>query len=151
MRRATRLGVCSGLRSFLRYLHAAKHSRRDVSALVTQPSHYRFEEIPRSFTQEQVDGVLACTRKDRSVTGLRDYAMLLLPATYGMRSSEVNKLKLSDIDWRGERLNIRHSKTGVESSLPLVEPVAEAIPDYLQHGRPKTSVREAFLGDGRSP
>ena len=145
LRRATRLGVCSGLRSFLRYLHAAKHLRRDLSALVTQPSHYQFEEIPRSYTQEQVDAVLACARKNRSVAGLRDYTMLLLLATYGMRSGEVRKLKLSDIDWRGERLNVRHSKTGVESSLPLVEPVAEAILDYLQHGRPKTSLREVFL------
>lgn len=145
LRRATRLGVCSGLRSFLRYLYAAKHLRRDLSALVAQPSHYQFEEIPRSFTQEQVDDVLACTRKDRSATGLRDYAMLLLLATYGMRSSEVSKLKLNDIDWRGERINVRHSKTGYESSLPLVEPVAEAILGYLQQGRPKTSVREVFL------
>jgi len=145
LRRATRLGVCSGLRSFLRYLHAAKHLRRDLSALVTQPSHYQFEEIPRSYTQEQVDAVLACARKNRSAAGLRDYAVLLLLATYGMRSGEVRKLKLSDIDWREERLNIRHSKTGVESSLPLVEPVAEAILDYLQNGRPKTSLREVFL------
>ena len=71
--------------------------------------------------------------------------MLLMLATYGMRSGEVSKLKLDDIDWRAERLNIRQSKTGFESPLPLVEPVAEAILDYLRHGRPKTSLREVFL------
>lgn len=145
LRRATRLGVCSGLRCFLRYLCTAKHLRSDLSAFVTEPSHYRFEEIPRSFTQDQVDAVLAGTRKDRTATGLRDYAMLLLLSTYGMRSGEVSRLKLNDIDWRGERIHVRHSKTGFESALPLVEPVADAILDYLQHGRPKTSAREVFL------
>ncbi len=145
LRRATRLGVCSALRCFLRYLHTAKHLRNDLSTFVTEPSHYRFEEIPRSFTQDQVDAVLACTRKDCTPTGLRDYAMLLLLATYGMRSGEVSRLKLNDIDWRGERIHVRHSKTGFESALPLVEPVADAILDYLQHGRPKTSAREVFL------
>lgn len=66
LRRATRLGVCSAMRCFLRNLHAAKYLRNDLSAFITEPSHYRFEEIPRSFTQDQVDTVLACTRKDRT-------------------------------------------------------------------------------------
>jgi site-specific recombinase XerD len=145
LRRATRLGVCSSLRSFLRYLHYAKYIPRDLAVMVTQPSHYQFEEIPCSFTPEQVEGVLAAARKDRSPTGLRDYAILLLLATYGLRGGEVRRLKLDDIEWRGERLRIHQSKTGAESVLPLVEPVAEALLDYLQHGRPNTSEREVFL------
>lgn len=145
LRRATRLGVCSSLRSFLRYLHWAKYIPRDLAAVVTQPSHYQFEDIPRSFTPEQVEGVLAATRKEHSPTGLRDYAILSLLATYGLRGGEVRRLKLDDIEWRSERLRIYQSKTGAESVLPLVEPVAEALLDYLQHGRLKTLEREVFL------
>ena len=37
------------------------------------------------------------------------------------------------------------SKTGVESLLPLVAPVGEALLEYLRRGRPKTDVREVFL------
>jgi integrase len=71
--------------------------------------------------------------------------MLLLLATYGLRAGEVTRLQLQDIDWQGERLRIRHSKTGYESLLPLVAPVGEAVLDYLRRGRSQTSLRQVFL------
>ncbi len=77
--------------------------------------------------------------------GLRDYAMLLLLSTYGMRSGEIRRLRLDDIDWRAETLHIHHSKTGMHSLLPLMEPVGEALLNYLHRGRPKTDVREIFI------
>ncbi|MGH9630447.1 MAG: site-specific integrase [Bryobacteraceae bacterium] len=145
LRRATRHGVCTSLRSFFRYLQTAKLIDRDLAAAVSSPSLYQFEDIPRAFTQAQIDTVLATTRRDRSQTGLRDYAMLLMLATYGLRSGEVLRLRLEDIDWREERLRIRQSKTGVESFLPLVPPVGEALLKYLKDGRPETDRREVFL------
>ena len=145
LRRATRLGVADCLRSFLRYLNLAGFIPRDLSVVVTGPTLYKFEEIPRAFTEQQVAKLLEVTRSDLSPTGRRDYAMLLLLATYGLRAGEVVRLRVDDIDWREERLRVRHSKTGVESLLPLVAPVGEALLNYLQHGRPKTVVREVFL------
>jgi integrase/recombinase XerD len=61
-----------------------------------------------------------------------------------LRSGEINHLRLEDIDWRGDVLHIRHSKTRARSILPLLEPVGEALIDYLRHGRPETNVREIF-------
>lgn len=145
LRRATRAGTCNALRSFLRYLYYRKLVPRDLAPAVTGPHLCKFEEIPRAFSQEQVRAVLRCTRRDRSPIGLRDYAMLLLLATYGLRAGEVLHLRLEDIDWREERLRIRHSKTGYETSLPLVAPVGEALLVYLQKGRPKTTLRRVFL------
>jgi len=139
------MGVCSCLRSFLRYLHAAKLIDRDLAAAVSSPSLYQFEDIPRAFTQPQVDAVLKSTRSDLSPTGLRDYAMLLMLATYGLRSGEVLRLKLEDIEWREERFRVRQSKTGVESFLPLMPAVGEALVNYLKDGRPQTERREVFL------
>lgn len=77
--------------------------------------------------------------------GLRDYAILLLLSTYGLRVGEITHLRLDDIDWRAETLRIRHSKTGAHSLLPLMEPVGEALFNYLRRGRPKTDVREIFI------
>jgi len=144
LRRTTRSGVCNSLRSFLRYLQSQKLVSRDLSPTVTGPKLYRFEEIPRALSEEQVQAVLRCARQDRSPIGLRDYAMLLLLATYGLRAGEVTGLRLDDICWRQERLRIRHSKTGYESFLPLVAPVGEALLDYLQKGRPQTTLRQVF-------
>ena len=145
LRRATRWGVSHCLRSFLRYLKFAGLIPHDLSSTVSGPILYKFEEIPRAFTEQQVEKLLETTRRDRSPTGLRDYAILMLLATYGLRAGEVVRLCLEDIDWRGERLRVRQSKTGVESLLPLVAPVGEALLKYLQNGRPKTEVRQVFL------
>ena len=71
--------------------------------------------------------------------------MLLMLATYGMRAGEVMRLRLEDIDWRAERIRVRQSKTRIESFLPLVAPVAEAVLNYLELGRPQTHHREVFL------
>lgn len=76
---------------------------------------------------------------------MRDYAILLLLDTYGLRDLEVVRLQLEDVDWRTDRLYIRRSKTGSESILPLLSTVGEAILAYLRNGRPKTSGREIFI------
>jgi site-specific recombinase XerD len=145
LRRATRVSVSGSLRSFLRYLYAVKLIAHDLAAAVSAPSLYEYEDIPRAFTQQQIETVLTVTRRDRSATGLRDYAMLLLLATYGIRAGEVIRLRLEDIDWRQERIRVLQSKTHRELFLPLVAPVAEAILHYLCERPQRTEDREVFL------
>lgn len=145
LRRATRLGVCQGLRTFLRYLHGAGFLERDLAVAVDSPPRYLNESIPSMFTDEQVKAMLVSAREDRRASGRRDYAILLLLATYGLRAGEITRLRLEDIDWRRERLRITQSKTGRSSELPLMRPVGEAILDYLRHARPPSQYREVFL------
>jgi len=145
LRRATRGGVSQCLRSFLRYLHAEGFVAKDLSPAVSGPTLYSFDDIPRAFTEQQVKALLDTTRRDKTPTGLRDHAILMMLATYGLRAGEVVRLLLNDIDWREERFRIRQSKSGVESWLPLVNSVGEALLKYLQKGRPKTDAREVFL------
>jgi len=144
LRRASRYSESVSLRSFLRYLHLAKVLRTDLSTALRGPIIYRYDEIPRAFTEPQIKAILGVTRLDHSPKGLRDYAILLMLATYGMRAGEVVGLRLEDIDWRGERLRVRRSKTRTESTLPLVAPVAQALLKYLKR-RPKTELRQVFL------
>lgn len=145
LRRATRHGVSQCLRSFLRYLHAEKLIAKDLSSAVSGPIMYKFEDIPRAFTEQQVKALLETTRQDKTPTGVRDHAILLLLSTYGLRAGEVVRLRLDDIDWRADRLRVRQSKSGAESFLPLLPPVGEALLNYLRHGRPQTEIREVFL------
>ena len=146
IRRATLAGVCHGLRSFLRYLHNAGFIARDLSACVTSPPLYWNEGIPSAFTDAQIKAMLVATRRDRSSVGRRDYAILLLLATYGLRAGEITRLRLDDIDWRRERFSITQSKNRRLSQQPLLAPVGTAILDYLKHTRPKSQLREVFLG-----
>ena len=146
LRRATRRGVCGCLRSFMKYLHSEGRLRRDLSLAITGPPRYAFAEIPRAFSEDDVQKLLQTVEHDRSQSGLRNRAILLLLVTYGLRAGEVARLRLEDIDWREERIRIRQSKTGAESHLPLVAPVGNALLEYLQRGRPQSERREVFLG-----
>jgi integrase/recombinase XerD len=145
IRRATRVGVCQGLRSFLRYLHGAGLIGRDLSACVTRPPLYWNEGIPSAYTDAQVKAMLVAARRDRSDIGRRDYAILLLLATYGLRAGEITRLRLDDIDWRRGRFSITQSKSHRSSQLPLLAPVGTAILDYLEHVRPRSEHRQVFL------
>lgn len=136
--------ACGTLRVFLRYLHREGVLARDLSSLVEFPQSYRHAHIPRSIQWEQVEQVLASVDR-RSVCGKRDYAMLLLLATYGLRACEVAALTLDDIDWHNERLKIRDRKAGNTTTYPLSAVVGAAIIDYLKNGRPATTHRQVFM------
>ena len=81
----------------------------------------------------------------RSAIGKRDYAILLLLVTYGLRAREVRDLTLEDLDWQQERLRVPERKAGHSTAYPLSPVVGEAIIDYLKRGRPKTEDRHIFL------
>ena len=57
------------------------------------------------------------------------YLILLLIATYGLRSSELINLKLEDIEWRNNRLKIYQRKNVASLVLPLTNNVGESIPE----------------------
>jgi len=145
LRRRSLKDVAERLRSLAHFLHESGRVGIDLAPRIISPIMYAYESIPSALTADQITAVLKHTRKDRSPIGLRDYAILLLLSTYGLRSGEINRLRIEDIDWRAEILHIRHSKSGTQSKLPLVPEVGNALLDYLRRGRPKTEVREVFI------
>jgi site-specific recombinase XerD len=145
LRRPTIKAVATRLRAFLRWLHATGRTTRDLSTAVIAPTLYAFEGIPSALRSHDVDRVLSMARRDHSPLGLRDYAILLLLAKYGLRAGEITGLRLDDVDWHKEVIRIRHTKTGATSWLPLLPEVGEAVLKYLQKSRPQTSSREIFV------
>jgi integrase/recombinase XerD len=134
----------SVLRVFLRFAHRERLMSNDLSNAVGAPLDYRLGTIPRSISQDQVKDVLAQVDR-RTETGKRDFAILLLLVTYGLRSREIAKLTLDDLDWKRERLAIPERKAGHSTAFPLTVAVGEAIVDYLQHARPATTDRHVFF------
>ena len=53
----------------------------------------------------------------------------------GMRSGEVAKLRLDDIDWRAGEIIVRGKANSIER-IPLPPDVGRAVARYLQRGRP---------------
>ena len=117
----------------------------DLSGTVIGPRIYEHEDIPSALRADEILRVLEVTREDLSPTGLRDYAILMLLAAYGLRAAEIVRLRLEDLDWRREVLRVRHSKTGAYSELPLLNEPGEALLGYLEKARPPSTYREIFL------
>ena len=132
------------LRVFLRYAHREGVLGTDLSDAVGWPQVYRLSNIPRSISWDDVNRVLASVDR-RTKAGRRDYAILLLLVTYGLRGREVAALTLDDIDWKNDRLRIPERKAGHSTAFPLSVVVGEAILDYLRHGRPETPDRHVFF------
>lgn len=137
-------GLCSALHVFLRYLHREALTSTDLSGAIDSPRRYQFSGLPRSIPWADVRKLLDSVDR-RSALGKRDYAILLLLVTYGLRACEVANLKLDDIDWKRERLMVSERKAGHNTAYPLSSAVGEAIIDYLKHGRPPIHDRHLFL------
>jgi integrase/recombinase XerD len=82
-------------------------------------------------------------------TGRRDRAIMLLLARLGLRSIEVARLRLEDVDWRAEELTVR-GKARRRDLMPLPVVAGESLADYLHEGRPASPHREVFITE-RAP
>ena len=142
--KATIRDGCGVLRVFLRYAHREGATTTDLSGVMDRPQFYRLSSIPRSITWEEVGRVLAGVDR-RTPAGRRDWAILLLLVTYGLRGREVAALTLDDIDWKRERLAIPERKAGHSTAFPLSASVGDALVDYLRAGRPQTGSRRVFF------
>ena len=64
--------------------------------------------------------------------GLRDYAVFLLMAIYGLRACEVVTLALDAVEWRAGRLRTPQRKTRGALWLPLTDEVGTALLENLR-------------------
>lgn len=135
---------CGVLRVFLRYACREGIMSRDLSEAVEWPQAYRLATLPRSISWEDVGRVLAIPDR-RTPLGRRDYAILLLLATYGLRAREIVALTLDDIDWKRGRLAIPERKGAHSTAFPLSGSAGDALADYLRNGRPDTGDRHVFF------
>jgi integrase/recombinase XerD len=118
------------LRNFFRYAESRHWCRSGLAAL-DAPRIYRLESLPRGPAWNDVKKLLSSCAGDRP-TEIRDHAMLLLVAVYGLRSGEVRNLRLEDIDWEREIIYVRRAKQRKSQHYPLIQEVGAAILRYLR-------------------
>ena len=135
------LGV---VRRFLQYVFIRQGMEQDLSFAVGGAKCYRYAGLYNVFTEAELDKLLISVDRSEAI-GKRDYAVLLLAARYGMRPSDIRKIRLDDIRWRDGHIVFCQSKTGRPLTLPLLPDVAEALIEYLRDGRPATGVRNIFV------
>jgi len=144
MGRSARRSMQSALRTFLRFCLHQGCIDRPLELAVPTLRTYKLATVPRGLSDTEAQGVLRCINRT-SHAGQRDYAMVQLLYTYGVRGGQVRTLHLEDIDWVHNQILFKASKGGEDSRLPLTAEVGESLLDYLQHSRPPSSSPQVFL------
>jgi integrase/recombinase XerD len=130
------------LRSFLRYLFVKGLISTPLAQAAPWLAGSRVQALPQGVDPDVGPRLLAATPGD-TVGGARDRAILTVLIRLGLRTCEVARLQLDDIDWRGGALTIA-GKGGATDELPLPDDVGQALGDYLSR-RGKTTSRAVFV------
>jgi len=136
-------GRVAELRSLLKFLYLQGLTPRPLATVVPPVAGWRDTGVPKAIPAADVQLLLGgCDRSHP--TGVRDFAMLMLVARLGLRSAEVARLELGDIDWRAGQIILR-GKASRQEGMPLPVDVGEALTAYLTQARPSTRIRQVFL------
>lgn len=136
-------GRVAELRSLMRFLHLHGVTPVRLGGAVPPVGGWRFASVPPTMAPGDVQRLLDCTPR-QGPAGVRDYAILMLVARLGLRSIEVARLLLDDVDWRCGEIVVR-GKGRREDRLPLPADVGEALVAYLSGARPGARSRHLFL------
>jgi integrase/recombinase XerD len=134
----------SSLRSFFRCAEIRGWCPFGIAGSIMAPRVFQHETLPSGPSWNIVQEILDVTDGEHP-TQIRDHALLMLFAIYGVRSTEVARLQFSDIDWDRDRIVFNRSKGARRDEFPLTPMVGAAIIRYIREARPNTSLREIFL------
>lgn len=151
---ATRLGahqsashashLAATLRSYLRYRATCGDQVGKLTAVISNPVHWKLASLPRALKPNEVERLL-----NSFAAGLRlpkrGYAIVRCALDMGLRSGEIAHLMIGDIDWRVGTVMLRGTKSLRQDILPLPIETGQALADYLQHERPATSNPAVFV------
>jgi site-specific recombinase XerD len=137
-------GRVAELRSVLRFLYLRGRTPMRLGSSVPPVGGWRLAAMPPpAISPGDVQRLLdSCDRT--TLIGRRDFAMMTVIARLGVRSIEVTRLELEDLDWRTGELLIR-GKGGRQDRLPLPTDVGQALVEYLTERPGITDVRQVFL------
>lgn len=119
-----------GITSFKHFLLAAPKSRK--------------HKVFPCFAADEITRLLNSI-ETTTPTGKRDYAILLLASTTGLRAGDLAKLKLTDIDWKNSEITFIQGKTKKALRLPLTKIAGDSLADYILNARPQTKLQFIFL------
>ena len=131
------------LKKLYGFLFASGYSESDYSELLSFSVSREKKVIP-SLPRADIAKLLDAIDRD-TVTGKRNYAIMLLGTVLGLRACDVVALKLRDIDWIRGEISVMQSKTTDPVVLPLTQDVGEALKDYILNARPRAETDVIFL------
>ena len=113
-----------------------------LAETIQSPRIYSMAGLPEGPSWEQVQRLIANLNTERP-SHIRDRAIVLLLAVYGLRIGEVCALTLDDLDWANEKIRVRRLKNKRTQEFPLTAEVGNAILKYFRRCGP--DVLRAFF------
>lgn len=136
--------VVAALHGYFRYRASLGDLVHGLIGAVSAPANWRLATLPQALTAQEVEQLAASLgQPGRSMR--RADAIVRCALDLGLRSGEVARIKLDDIDWGAGAITLRHTKGLREDVLPLPATTGEAIAAYLKNERPQTSNRAVFV------
>lgn len=132
----------SVIRLFLRYVFEEGKSDRDYSVVV--PKFRSPQPMPSVYSEEELRKIEAAIDRN-TLTGKRDYAIVLLTTRLGIRPGNIANMTIKELDFRTETLRFTQQKTGVPITLPMVPELKDALLDYMKNARESVFSEYVFL------
>ena len=135
--------ITTALSKYVQYLYTEGIHSEDLSGIIRMPRS-RYHYIQNAISTEELSLVISQIDKNTPI-GKRDFAILSLAITTGIRAGDIVSLELSDIDWKNKELSVVQGKTKKLLKLPLQENVCDILADYILNVRPKTESSKVFV------
>ena len=132
------------LRAYLRYRAACGDAVQPLLAVIGTTAHWSLASLPRALKAEEVDRLLSSFTATLP-SARRGYAVVRLALDLGLRSIEINRLQLADIDWRKGTVTLKRTKSRQQEVLPLPVDTGRALEAYVRHERPETDLGAVFV------
>jgi integrase len=134
--------VAWALKRFFAFLNSAGLSDVRIDGLLAHAAPRRVRALP-CFTPEETDRLLDGIETG-TPCGKRDYAMVALAVSTGLRCCDIVALRLDEIDWRRDEIRLVQAKTSRPLVLPLPALAGNAVVEWILHGRPDCDAPEVF-------
>lgn len=136
----------SGYRAiFFKFLRDADLAPNLAKRLrIWTPKYKKRKQNIQYLTAKEAETIRETLRTGENLS-YRDKAMGMLLFYTGLRSIDVAKLKLADIDWENDLIRIVQEKNDVPWVAPLSAPVGNAIYDYIELERPPSKDPHLFI------
>src|SRR5215472_695306 len=135
--------VVWSLKRFFAFLNVAGLSDVRIDGLLAHAAPRRVRALP-CFTREETDRLIEGIETE-TACGKRDYAMVLLAVSTGLRCCDIVALRLDEIDWRRDEIRLVQAKTSQPLVLPLPPLAGNAVAEWILHGRPDCDAPEVFV------
>jgi integrase len=130
---------------FLARYAIEKNDSRLLSICDLFPREKSYKKVYCPLTKEERDKIDALLQNPDSGLSYRNRAVGVLILGTGLRKGDVRDMKLSDIDWENDKINLITNKTRLKICLPLRPNVGNAIYDYIKNERPKDAGSRLFV------